>query len=69
MEIGMVMSSSALFEKLDMVEDSVECLAVAGHPEKAKEKALELIEKKPNPKIICIYGELTGDTSQLQKAW
>ena len=69
MEMGMVMSSSNLFERLEMLEESVECLFMAGHPEKAKEKALEMIEKKPTAKIICIYGELTGDATYFQKAW
>jgi len=69
MEIGMVMSSSELFAKLDMLEDSVECLAMAGHGEKAKEIALVMIEKNPNPKILSIYGELTGDTAYLERSW
>jgi len=65
----MTMSSSELFAKIDMLEDSVECLAMAGHMEKAKEVALKMIEKKPTAKIICIYGELTGDLSYLERAW
>ncbi len=69
MDIGMVVSSSEIFEKLDMIEESVECLAMAGHPEKAKEKALKMIEIKPTPKILSIYGELTSDVSYLHKAW
>ena len=69
MEMGMVMSSSQLFERLDMVEESVECLFVAGHREKAKERALEMIEKKPTAKILCIYGELTQDPVYFEKSW
>jgi len=69
MEFGMVMSSSNLFEKLEMYEECVECLSWAGRREEAKQRALELIEKKPTAKIFCIYGELSGDVSYFKKAW
>lgn len=69
MEIGMMVSSSELFERIDMIEESIELLAIAGRSDKAKERALEMIEKKPTPKIYCVYGDLTGDITYYQKAW
>jgi len=69
MEIGMVMSSSKLYEKLDMFEECVECLAMSQRKDEAMKKALEMIEKNPTAKIICIYGELSADHTYFKKAW
>jgi len=69
MEFGMLMSSCELFESLEMYEECVECLAVAGHTQKATEKALQIIETRPTPKILCVYADITADPTYWKKAW
>lgn len=65
----MLMASCELFEALEMYEECVECLAVAGHTAKATEKALQLIETRPTPKILCVYADITVDPTYWKKAW
>ena len=44
MKIGSVLSSCALFQKLGLIEEQVECLALANRHEEAKTLALATLE-------------------------
>lgn len=44
-----------------MFEDCVECLAIAGHLDRAKKLAEERLLIEETPKLLSIYGELTND--------
>lgn len=38
--------------------------------QKAKEMALDFVTKNPeSPRMLCIYGDLTGDFTYYKKAW
>ena len=45
MELGSVMTACSLFEKMELWEECIECLSVAGHIDKAKKLALEKVFK------------------------
>jgi hypothetical protein len=60
MKVGMVRTACDLFDRLEMYEECVECLAGGGERAKAKELAVKTLENNPiNPKMLCIYGDLT----------
>ena len=48
MELGSVMTACSLFEKMELWEECVECLSVAGHIDKAKKLALEKVKASEN---------------------
>ncbi len=58
-----------MFEKIEMYEECIECLAVAGHQDRATKLAEERLKIEETPKLLCIYGELTNDISHFKKAW
>ena len=70
MKIGSVMSSCEIYSRLGMEEESVECLYLAGHKDRAKLKAEEMFEANfQTPKLLCIYGDIMSDFTYYKKAW
>jgi len=69
MEMGCVLSSCEIFERLGMQDECVECLAAAGHIGRAKELAQQLLDKEETPKLLCIFGDLTGELEYYKRAW
>ena len=43
MELGSVMTACALFEKMEMWEECIECLSISGNTDKAKKLAMEKV--------------------------
>lgn len=71
MEMGCVLSSCQLFERIGELEQCVECLAMAGHVTEARERAGKLIgEGRKTPKLLCILGDINnGDKLLYKEAW
>lgn len=58
----MVMSACQIYERLEMYEESIECIACSGQTDKAKKMCNDLFEKNfMTPKLLCIYGDITKD--------
>ena len=43
MELGSVMTACALFEKMELWEECIECLSISGNIDKAKKLAIEKV--------------------------
>ena len=58
MQNGNVLTSCEIFKKIDMMEECVECLAMAGLNKESKEMGLELIKMgRKTPKLLAILGK------------
>ncbi|KRX07902.1 hypothetical protein PPERSA_10290 [Pseudocohnilembus persalinus] len=70
MKVGMIKTACDLYEKLEMYEELVTGLSMAGEREKAKQTAQKHLDLYPkSPKMLCIMGDLTGDFQYYKKAW
>lgn len=70
MQNGNVLTSCELFRKIEMFEECIECLAVGGIIQQAKELAQTLLkEGKETPKLLCILGDLYQDISYYKRSW
>lgn len=69
LNMGMVMTACQIYEQLQMFEECVECYYRAGHLDKAKELAEQLMKEKPTPKLYCILGDVQKDPAMYEKAW
>lgn len=70
MQNGNVLSSCELFKKLGMLEECVECLAMAGIISQAKEMALHLKSLGlETPKLLLLLGELFSDPLYYKASW
>ena len=70
MSVGMLLTAYEMFSGLEMWQNAVDCLAVAGR----KSQAVELLEKFKtagtiSPGLLCSLGDLTKDSSCYQAAW
>ena len=52
-----------------MQEESVECLAVANRLTKAKEIAKKCLETRKTPRMLFLYGGITGNHLLYEEAW
>ena len=68
MNYGAFITAFDLFEELNMYEECVNCLYLAGKNERALEFANEIIKSKKDPGIYCILGELLKDEEYFHKA-
>ena len=69
MNMGMIMTACQIYEKLNMLEECVECYFRAGHFDKSKELAEQLMKEKETPKLYCILGDINKDPSMYEKAF
>ena len=67
--MGSVLSSCDIYERLEMFTECVECLALAGHSEKAIELANKTLATNPSAKLLCTLGDVTKDFTYYKKAW
>lgn len=68
MNFGSTMTAYEIFSELEMYDDAINCLYVAGKIERAKELAFSILEKKEDPGIYCVLGEILGEEKYLLKA-
>ena len=54
-----MMSALQRYELLGMQEEAVECLASSSRYKEAKEKALSIPDFETNPKLLCLFGDMT----------
>ena len=70
MQNGSVLSSCEIFKRIDLLEECVECLAMAGLLGQAKEMAHALLkENRETPKLLCILGDLYQEESYYKRSW
>ena len=70
MEVGMLLTAYEMFARLEMWENAVDCLVVAGRKSQAIEM-LDAFEKdgKISPPLLCSLGDLTKNIDAYQRAW
>jgi len=61
MKVGLMMSSCELFERLNMLEECIACLAGAGHRAEALKRAEALVIREETPLLDCLLGDLKAD--------
>lgn len=55
------MSATEIYKRLEMYEDCVENLALAGQMAPAKEMAEKLLKEDPSPKLLSVCGDIFQD--------
>jgi hypothetical protein len=68
MNFGAVMTAFDIFKEIDMYEECIQCLYIAGKNQRAQEFADEILKKKEDPGIYCILGELQNKEEYFFKA-
>ena len=68
-KVGAVMSAVKMYEEMGELENVVECLAQADRTKEAKEAALAMKDFHSNPKVLCIFAEISEDHTYFKKAW
>lgn len=66
--IGLYMSSCQIYEQVGMFEEAVGAYYKAGHKDRAKNLAEELIKTTPTPNLYCVLGDIYKDPSHYHKA-
>jgi tetratricopeptide (TPR) repeat protein len=69
LNMGMVMTACQIYEQINMLEECVECYFRAGHLDKSKDLAEQLLKEKPSAKLYCILGDIHKDPTMYEKAW
>lgn len=69
MRYGALGDSVLIYNRLEMFEESVECLALSNRIHRAKEAAKKFLDKNETPRMLFLYGSLMEDPSYYQKAW
>lgn len=65
-----LMSAAALFEECGLLEEAVECKAVAGNRDQAIDLLKTMPEKAANsPKMLCVLGDIYNDSKYYFRAW
>lgn len=67
--VGMLMSSSQIYENLNMVEETVECYFYSGHKDRAAALSEKALKENPTPKLYCTLGDIHRDPEYYHKAW
>jgi hypothetical protein len=68
MHFGAVMTAFDIFKEIEMYEECIHCLYIAGKTQRAQEFADEMLKKKEDPGIYCILGELHNKEEYFFKA-
>jgi hypothetical protein len=68
MNFGAVMTAFEIFQEIEMYEECIHCLYIAGKTQRAQEFADELLKKKEDPGIYCILGEIHNKEDYFFKA-
>jgi hypothetical protein len=68
MNFGAVMTAFEIFQEIEMYEECINCLYIAGKHQRAQEFADEVLKKKPDPGIYCILGEIHNKEECFLKA-
>ena len=68
MKFGAVKTAFEIFKNLHMFEEAIKCLYVSNNKEEAKKLSIEVLNKKKEPGIYCILGELENKIEYFNKA-
>jgi tetratricopeptide (TPR) repeat protein len=68
MNFGAVMTAFEIFKEIEMEEECIQCLYIAGKTQRAQEFADEALKKKQEPGIYCILGEINNKVEFFFKA-
>jgi len=68
MQFGAVLTAFEIFKELEMNEECIQCLYVAGKNEAALEFANTMLKKKEEPGIYCVLGEIQNNVEHFFKA-
>ena len=68
MQYGAVSTAFEIFKELNMFEECINCLYLAGKKEQAEKFALDILKKDENPGVYCVLGELLEKEEYFHKA-
>ena len=71
MKIGVYVSAYEMLREVELYEDCILAMFMAGRSGLAEELANERLQKSKiaQPNILCLLGDIKKDTSYYEKAW
>jgi len=68
MQYGAVSTAFEIYKELNMMEDCINCLYLAGKKQQAQDFGFELLKKSENPGVYCVLGEILDREEYFHKA-
>ena len=67
--MGVYVSAYEMLREVELYEDCILAMFLAGRSTLAEELARERLQKTNNPNILCLLGDIKKDVSYYERAW